>query len=186
MMRSETTELVRSLGRGDEEDREALFRALYDQLRGIAAAHLGRDARRHTLQPTALVHEAWTRLVDAESLDAGDRQRFLMTYAKVIRQVLVDHARGKGRIKRGGAARRVTLVEPAAEAGADVIDLLALDGALEELRELDEERANLVELHFFAGMTLEESAAALGIPARTADVRWRATRAWLQKRLSGT
>ena len=155
---------------------------IYDELRRLAAAQLRLQAAGHTLQPTALVHEAWLKLAAAPRLVFEDRRAYLVLASRAMRQILIDYARGKLRDKRGGGWQRVTLAAIETEAALDV-DLLALDEALAELAELNQDRVRLVELRFFGGLTESEAAEVLGISRREASRQWRAVRAWLQTRL---
>ena len=186
MSRADSRAIVIGAEQGDEGAAQRLSAVLYEQLRGMAAAALGGPhSRRHTLQPTALVHEAWLRLVDEDTGDLRQRERFLSLFAAKLRHVLVDCARERARLKRGGDRKRVPLVEVADTTANRVFDVLALEEALSDLERIDARRARLVELRFFAGLTWGEAARAAGIPERTADLRWRSTRAWLEKRLRG-
>lgn len=156
---------------------------VYDELRRIAAAHLRVQAASHTLQPTALVNEAWLKLAGNPELRFEDRRAYLVLASRVMRQVLIDHARGKNRDKRGESWQRVTLSGlPASSRGVD-IDLLALDEALSELATLNPDRVRLVELRFFGGLTETEAGDLLGISRREATRQWRAVKAWLRSRL---
>ena len=144
------------------------------------------ERRHHTLQPTALVHEAYVRLVQARDMSWESRGQFFVLAAKAMRNILVDHARGRNRLKRGGGWGRVTLdgVHGPAEA-VEGHDLLALEEALAKLELMDERKARLVELRFYAGLTSEDAARVLGISRSTAAEEWRMARAWLHKTLKG-
>ncbi len=161
----------------------ALLPRVYDELRRLATAQLRDQPAGHTLQPTALVNEAWMKLAGHDEMRFESRGQFLVLASRAMRQVLVDHARGKRRAKRGGGWRRVSLAETAEPAGPADVDLLALEEALTELTALNEERARLVELRFFGGLTETEAADTLGISRREASRQWRALRAWLWTRL---
>jgi RNA polymerase sigma-70 factor (ECF subfamily) len=157
---------------------------VYLELRRRAAAQLRREGRAHTLQPTALVHEVFIRLVGQTRLRFEDRAHFLAVCAGLMRRVLIDHARRRLRAKRGGTLCRVELdFEPEAPERRD-LDLLAVDRVLDELKALDPEQARLVELRFFAGLSTEEAAEALGVSSRTVKRDWRSARAWLLHRLT--
>jgi len=161
------------------EDLDAL---LYGELRALAADFLRRERADHTLQPTALVHEAWIRLSAQRDAHWVDRAYFFAIAAQAMRRILIDHARRRHADKRGGGLQRITLateVTPPLDS-ADV-DLLALDDALVRLAALDERQARIVELRFFAGLTVEEVAEALGVSARTVADDWRLARAWLSR-----
>ena len=162
-------------------DADAYLPEVYDQLRGLAEAFLRRERPDHTLQPTALVHEAYLRLAEQDRAAWNDSSHFQATAATMIRRILVDHARGHKAAKRGGDWHRVTLSE--ASDGTGDVDLLELDEALVELAGLDERQARVVELRFFGGLGIKEAAAQLGVSPRTVDGDWRLARAWLHRRL---
>lgn len=167
------------------EDPAQLIALLHDELRVIAAGMFRNERADHTLQPTAVVNEACVRLLGGQTLPSMERAQFFALAARVMRNVLIDHARAAGRDKRGGDRGRVTLGDPAStrteSIGLD--DLAALDEALEELAKLDERKARLVELRFFGGLGLEQSAEFLGIARSTASEDWRMARAWLLRRI---
>jgi RNA polymerase sigma factor (TIGR02999 family) len=164
-------------------DAEELAALVYAELRRLAAAYMRREAPGQTLQPTALVHEAYLRLAGAGT-PWNDRRHFIGIAARSMRQILVERARARGALKRWGALDRVSLHESLAGA-ANVPDMLpALDEALERLEKLDPEQARIVELRFFAGLTNEEAADALGISVATLKRRWNLARAWLFRELS--
>lgn len=169
---------------GDASAVDRLLPLVYDELRALAAARLSRERADHTLQATALVHEAYLRLVDQRAPDWKDRAHFLALSAMAIRRVLVDHARRRLADKRGGGAQRLSLTgfEPAAGPAAE-LDLLDLDSALAELATQKPEHAQVIELRFFGGATAAEAAEALGVTERTIERRWRFARAWLYRRL---
>jgi RNA polymerase sigma factor (TIGR02999 family) len=177
------TLLLQRYGEGDRAAADELLPMLYEELRRIAGAHLAHERKDHTLQPTALVHEAWLRLVDQPARDLQSRQHFLSLAARVMRRVLVDHAREHGAQKRGGDATRVTLDGAVALYESRALDLIALNDALEALTSLDPELARLVELRFFAGCSVEEVAQVLGVSESTVAREWRLARAWLQDQL---
>jgi RNA polymerase sigma factor (TIGR02999 family) len=159
-----------------------LFVALYPELRQLAAAHL--RGRSPTLQPTVLVHEAWLRMHGADPQRYHDRTHFLATAATVIRHLLVDHDRRRRRQKRGGGRRGTTLIEGELAAGVDGgFDLLDLESALVDLAQLDPRKARVVELRVYAGATIEETAASLGVSHMTVSSDWRMAKAWLVARL---
>jgi RNA polymerase sigma factor (TIGR02999 family) len=172
-----TANLLRSAG-GDRMARNALFTRVYDDLRGRAAACLSEEGRAHTLQPTALVHETWLKLIDQDRIGVSSRGHFLALAAQAMRRILVDHARRKERVKRGGFLTRVPLAEadPTDELESE-LDVVAVDEALEKLREQDEELAQLVELRFFAGMSREDIADAMGVSRSNVMRQWRVARA---------
>lgn len=179
----EVTMLLRRLADGDRGSRERLAELVYGELRAMAANQL-RGMRGHTLQPTALVHEAWLKLVGSDA-DFGNRQHFLGVAAKAMRSVLVDHVRRKRADKRGGDAQRVELDETVAFLEAGEVDLLDLDAALAELESDDAMLARLVEMRFFSGMTNAEVAAVEGCSESTIERGWRLARARLRRRLGG-
>lgn len=167
---------------------EALLPLVYDELRRIAADYLRQDRPDHTLQPTALVHEAFLKIARHSNPNWRDESHFRAVAAMAMRQILVDHARGKHADKRGGDRLRVTLSHAGVEAatGGDraEFDVLALDEAMRELESIDERRAKVVELHFFGGLTFREAAGVLDIAPKTAESDWYFARAWLRKRLA--
>lgn len=179
------TELLRAWSRGEEQARDELLPLIYDELRRRAAAHLRHERRGHSFQPTALVHEAWLRLVD-QKMPWKNRAHFFGLASEMMRRILVDHARGKRRGKRSGRWIRVELDEAVAISEQRDIDLVLLDKALHELAELDPRHARVVELRFFGGLTLEETAEVLGISPATVKRDWSLARAWLYRRLEKT
>ncbi len=162
---------------------DVLFVHLYDQLRALARWHLESERPDHTLQSTALVHEAYLKLSTRCPALWADRHHFLSIAAKAMRQILVDHARTRNRLKRGATAERVTLAEvDAAFLAPDPIDIQAVDAALNRLAELDGRQAQIVELRFFAGMSIVEAASALSVSPETVKRDWTMARAWLSRR----
>lgn len=178
----EVTKLLHDWRAGDERSLERLMPLVYQVLRDRAAAYLARERAGHTLQPTALVHEAFVRLVGQRGVDWQNRAHFLAVTARVMRQILIDHARGRRAAKRGG--RRVTLSNDLVMEAPRDIDVIAIDDALIELQEIDPRQAKLVELRFFGGLNIEETAEVLGISAATVKREWRMAKAWLLARLS--
>ena len=175
--------LLRDAEKGDGVAAERLAELLYGELRALARREMAAERADHTLQPTALVHEAYLRLVGADGASFENRAHFYGAAARAIRRVLVDHARARGRLKRGSGERRLDLSELEIAAPERDADVLALEEALVRLAELDADKARLVELRFFAGMTLEEAAHALGVSPSTVVREWRMARAWLQNAL---
>lgn len=181
-----TSELV-AWTQGDEGARERLWERVYADLRVQARAYLSRERAGHTLEPTALVHEAWFRLIRAGDLEVESRGHFLALAARAMRQVLVDHARARLAEKRGAARRRgggselLQLAE--VDLDQDAEELLALEEALEDLRRLSPRLVQVVELRFHGGLNKDEAALSLGISRNTVDRDWRAARAWLATRL---
>ena len=174
------TKLLRAWAQGDEAAGERLFPILYGELRRQAGRYMRRERRSHTLQPSGLVNEAYLRLAASPDLDWHDRAHFFAIAARVMRQVLVDHARRRRAAKREGC--HVTLDD--ADAPAAAPDLLDLEHALEELAALDPRQARVVELRFFGGLDVDETADVMGLSARTVKREWQTARAWLQHRLA--
>lgn len=170
---------------GSDGAADELFGHVVDELRRIAAALLRREREGHTLQPTALVNELYLKLSNLRRLEFRDRTHFFSLAARAMRQILVDHARAQQAAKRGPDWVR-TQILPVAAVRKDPVDVLALEEALQALDEVDSDRARFVVLRFYGGLTVEESAAALDLPLRTAQRHWRATRAWLADYLSRT
>jgi RNA polymerase sigma-70 factor, ECF subfamily len=170
---------------GNQAALDELLPLVYDELRRLAQARLRQEPHGHTLQATALVHEAYVRLVDLDQLTLSDRNHFFAMAARVMRQVLVDHARRKRSDKRGGGAPKITLGGVSVAAPSLDVDVLDLDNALEELAALDDRLARVVELKFFVGMTLDETADALQVSHATVERDWAMAKAWLFRRLAG-
>jgi RNA polymerase sigma factor (TIGR02999 family) len=188
------TELLHAWGAGDADACEALAVLVYDELRRQARRFLRREGEGHTLQATALVHEAWMRLDVQSSMSWESRTQFFAVAAQMMRRILVDHARERHALKRGGSAVQVTLsavdrddsAPSNAAAGStsiEPIDLLALDDALARLALLDPGKARLVELRYFAGLSIPEAAAALGVSPATVGREWAVARMWLRREL---
>ena len=187
---SDVTRYLENVADGDERAAERLLELVYGELRELAAGKLANEAAGQTLQPTALVHEAWMRLGGGEPRDWKSRRYFFGACAEAMRRILVDRARRRGRRKHGGDLARVDWVEPAGPGQDDPdhtepIDLLALDEALEKLRAEDPGKAELVRLRFFAGLTLDEVASTLGISPATADRHWAYAKAFLYHEMEG-
>jgi RNA polymerase sigma factor (TIGR02999 family) len=181
---SDVTRLLQAAANGDRHAAAAVLPVVYDELRALAAARLAAEAPGHTLDATALVHEAYLRLVGpAGERRWADGQHFFAAAATAMRRILVDHARAKRARKRGGGAQRESL--DALPAPQPDEELLALDEALAKLADRDPIKAKLVELRYFAGLTGEQAAAALGISPTTADRYWAFARAWLQAEVRG-
>ena len=161
----------------------ALIEVVYQELRRLAADYLQRERPDHTLQPTALVHEAYMRLSELDRIEWRDRTHFYAAAAGAIRRVLVDHARGHKAAKRGGGWQRITLTGLGSGGGGHEIDVLALDEALARLAQLDERKARVVELRYFAGMTIGETARSLGVGTTTVDDDWAFAKSWLRREL---
>lgn len=180
----EVTRLLRAMQAGDTGATDALLPVVYDELRGIARRYFASERAEHTLQPTALVHEVYMRVADQSASTWKDRAHFLGIAARVMRQVLVDHARRRNAQKRSGKRELVTLDAQAGEAGAEPIDVELVDLALTKLATLDARKARVVELRIFAGMTMEEVAEALAVSKRTAEADWHFANAWLRGELA--
>ena len=179
----EVTRLLQSWGRGDVQALDELTPIVYGELRRIAAAYLHRERRDHTLQPTALVNEAYVRLVRDAHLQATNRTHFFVLAAKLMREILVDHAR-RHRAGKRGSGNKLTLCENDAVGAAPEVDLIALDKALDKLARLDERQGRIVELRFFGGLTEDEIAEALGLSRITVAREWRLAKAVLRRELS--
>ncbi|HEX5109894.1 MAG TPA: sigma-70 family RNA polymerase sigma factor [Vicinamibacterales bacterium] len=180
---SDLTGLLVAWRGGDDAALEPLVARLYPELHRIAAKCMRGERVHHTLQASALVNEAFVRLIDTRRVDWQNRCHFLAMAARVMRRVLVDHARARGYRKRGGGAIRVTLTDSVDVSDEQPHDLLALDDALEALTKFDERKCRVVELRFFAGLTVEETAVALGISGDTVTRDWKLARAWLQREM---
>lgn len=179
------TALLRSWRDGEDGALEDLLPIVEAELRRIARVHMRRERRGHTLQPTALVNEVFTRLFDARTIDWSDRTHFFSLAARLMRRILVDHARSRGYQKRGGGAHRVTLDDHVATTPAVEVDFVALDTALSKLAEVDERKCRVIEMRFFGGLTVEETASALAVSTDTVKRDWRLARLWLLKELAG-
>ncbi|MDP9178707.1 MAG: sigma-70 family RNA polymerase sigma factor [Gemmatimonadota bacterium] len=177
-----TTQLV-AWRAGEPSAREKLFPLVYDELRRIAHRQLGRENVGHTLDTTALVHEAYLKLVDQTRAEWTDRAHFFAVAANAMRRILVDYARSYRTDKRGGAPRRVSLTDSMLVAEQRADTLLAVDDALIELARIDERLSRVVECRFFAGLTEEETAEVLGVTARTVRRDWTKAKGWLQRTL---
>jgi RNA polymerase sigma factor (TIGR02999 family) len=178
------TALLHAWGQGDVKARDVLLPLVYQELRRQAAAYLRRERRGHTLQPTALVHEAYLRLVGQEGAGWQNRPHFIAIAVQMMRRVLVDHARGQQRAKRGGHAVRVTLDEGVVQVAATDCDVLLLDQALTELAAVAARHAQIVELRYFGGLTEHEVADALAVSRSTVTREWQTARAWLYRRMT--
>jgi RNA polymerase sigma factor (TIGR02999 family) len=182
---SDVTRILQSIEEGDPEAAEALLPLVYDELRRLAAAKLAREGAGQTLQATALVHEAYVRLVDVEQQQQwNSRGHFFAAAGEAMRRILVERARQKLRLKHGGERRQVDIPDLDILADDRAQDVLRVDAALNALAEQDPQTADLVKLRYFVGLSLGDAAAALGIPRRTADRIWAYAKAWLQAELS--
>jgi RNA polymerase sigma factor (TIGR02999 family) len=183
---SEVTRILMAIERGDGRAIDQLLPAVYQELRQLAAQRLSREKPGQTLQATALVHEAYLRLVGVEGQTWKSKTHFFATAAEAMRRILVENARRKRRVKRGKDYQRVDLDQAEITLESPAEDLLAVDEALAGLEAVDKTKANLVKLHYFAGLTMEQAAELLGISERTAKRYWSYTRAWLYDRMGPT
>src|SRR5262245_10142661 len=178
------TQLLIEWNNGRSGALEDLLPLVYRELRQLAAQRLRRERPDHTLQPTALVHEAYIRLVDQRRVHWKNRAHFYAAAAHIMRRILVDRARARKTDKRGGGWERVTLVGDGTPGGSRDVDVLALDDALERLAAWDPQQERIVELRYFGGLTLEETAEVIGISTATVKREWAIARAWLRAQLS--
>ena len=181
----EITKLLADWHAGDDGALERLAPLVYAELRRIARRQMGRERDGHTLQATALVNEAYLRLAGGGAMRLQDRAHFYAVCAQVMRHVLVDHARGHARDKRGGGAPHVPLDEAANAAARDSDEMVALDEALRGLEEVDPQKARVVALRYFAGLSIEETAEVLGVSETTVRREWRRAKAWLYRAVAG-
>ena len=181
----DVTRHLRALGDGDASAAERLMPHVYGDLRQVADRAFRGQRGDHTLQPTALVNEAYLRLVSAEGQDYGSRKHFLSVAAMAMRQILADHARRRSAAKRGGQLERVAFDPDSTpdDAVGDGVDLVSLDAALTKLAAVDERQARIVELRFLAGLTYDEIAELVGIGSSTVRLDWEMARAWLQREI---
>lgn len=177
------THLLNQWSDGDERALDRLTPLVYEQLRQQAARYLRRERRAHTFQTTALINEVYLRLIDAKEVNWQGRAHFFAIAANLMRRILVDHARRRDAEKRGGAQIHVTLDQFVAPTQQSDVDVLAIDQALTKLAALDRQQAAIVELRFFSGLSVEETAAALGISPRTVKRDWSVARAWLRREI---
>jgi RNA polymerase sigma-70 factor, ECF subfamily len=181
----EITRHLRLMRTGDNSARNRLFEIVYNELRRMAGRYMAGERSGHILQPTALVSEAYLRLVDQNVADLNDRIHFFAIAANIMRQVLVDYARAIRAQKRGGGVRHVTLVDVYAFSEQHPEELLALDAALEKMKEIMPRQSRVVELRFFAGLTFQQVGQLLGITDRTAKRDWEMARRWLDGEING-
>jgi RNA polymerase sigma factor (TIGR02999 family) len=179
------TELIEHARSGDQRALDRLLPVVYDELRRIAARQVRRERQGGTLQATALVHEAYMRLAQDSQLSFQNRAHLLGIAARAMREILIEHARARGAQKRGGHDARVTLDEGMLADAAQQVDMLALHDALEKLAAIDAEQAQIVELRFFGGLTIEEAGEVLRISPATVKRDWAVARAWLYREMSG-
>lgn len=182
--RARLTRFLNDLASGQADDADRLMPYVHEQLRGLARGHLRSQSAGHTLEPTALVHEAYLRMFDRRRT-WKDRKHFFALAAKAMRQILVDHARAQQRLKRGRGKVRIALHEEMIGSTEDAVEVLDLDHAMVELSSLDDRQGRIVELRFFGGLEVEEVADLLSLSKSTVEREWRAARAWLGVRLAG-
>jgi RNA polymerase sigma-70 factor (ECF subfamily) len=181
----DVTRLLLEWREGNQAAKDQLIDAVYGELRRLANHHLRRERPDHTLQTTALVHEAYLQLIDQRRVQWQNRAHFFGIAAHLMRRILVEYARRRVAAKRGGGALRVALDERVAETGEPDITLVALDDALRALAAFDPRQSQIVELRFFGGLTVEDTAAVTGVSTRTIKREWRLAKAWLQREISG-
>ncbi len=180
----EIARILADVERGAEGAADRLLPLVYDELRRLADGLFRRERAGHTLQPTALVHEAYVRLVKQTRVEWTGCAHFMAVGAQAMRRILINHAESRRAAKRGGAWQRVTLTESDTPAPVSDVDLLALNEALAKLEALDERQCRVVELRFFGGLTVDEAAEVLGVSSRTVELDWRMARSWLYKALT--
>jgi RNA polymerase sigma factor (TIGR02999 family) len=180
------TRLLAKVGAGNQAAFDEVFPLVYAELRRIAAREMRREKPGRTLQTTALVHEAYLRLLKDASLSFQSRAHFLGIASRAMREILIEHARARSARKRGGGAVRLTFDDVVASVSSPSVDVLALDEALQRLARLDERHARVVELRYFGGMSVEETAAALDLSPATVKRDWTLARAWLYRELGGS
>jgi RNA polymerase sigma-70 factor, ECF subfamily len=178
------TQLLLDWRNGDQTALDRLMPLVYEELRRIAAHYMRNERQEHTLQTSALVNEAYLRLVDHENIEWQNRAHFFSVAAQAMRRILVDYARTRNYQKRGGGARQVSLDEAATVAEEHVAEMIALDDALNELARIDPRKCRVVELRYFGGLTVEETAEALGVSIQTVGRDWSTAKAWLLREMS--
>lgn len=185
LSRADFTQLLKLAAGGDGKAQSALWPAVYDELRALARQQFAREPNGHPLQPTAVIHEAYLRLFGGDGrVEWSNRRHFFATAARVMRQILVDDARSRRRLKRGGHRQRVDDSPEPAVFGQDPVATLAIHEALERLERHEPRKAEVVMLRYFAGLTDAEAAEAMGVSKRTVQLDWRVARAWLHRELS--
>jgi RNA polymerase sigma factor (TIGR02999 family) len=180
----EITQLLIAWNQGDQRARDELTPLIYDELRRLARGYLRRERINHTLQPTALVHEAFLRLIDQSQVNWQNRAHFFGAAARLMRQILINHAEARRAAKRGGEAERVSLNDVDHFAVGQEIDLIALNEALNNLERIDPQQGRIVELRYFSGLTIEEISEVIGVSPATVKREWSTARAWLRRELS--
>ncbi len=180
----EVTQLLKAWSQGDQAALERLMPLVYEELRRVARRYMGRERDGHTLQTTALVNEAYLRLIDASQVEWQSRAHFFAVSAQLMRRILVDYARAHNYVKRGGEVHHVSLDEAAVFSAEQAPDLVALDDALTDLAALDQRKSQVVELRFFGGLSVNETAEALKVSPRTVMSDWSLAKAWLLREIS--
>jgi len=182
----EITQLLAAWREGNQAALDELYPLVYDELHRLARRYMSRERKGHTLQTTALINEAYVRLVDQRNVQWANRSHFFAISAQIMRRILIDHARRHSYAKRGGGARQVSLDETATMAQGDFSEFLRLDEALKSLAQLDPRRSQVVELRYFGGLNNEEIAGVLNISENTVIRDWNMARAWLHRQLTGS
>ncbi|MFN0112044.1 MAG: sigma-70 family RNA polymerase sigma factor [Blastocatellia bacterium] len=182
----DVTQLLRNWQNGDQSSRDQLLGIVYDELRRQAARYLRRERPDHTLQPTALVHEAYLQLIDQSHVSWENRAHFFGVAARLMRRILVDHARAHQAEKRGKGNEKLALDEAIAVPENKDLNILALNDALEELVRMDEQQSRIVELRYFGGLSIEETAAVTGVSPATVKREWAMAKAWLNNQIKQT
>jgi len=180
---NDVTRLLVDWGNGNQAALDELIPLVYAELHRLAGRYMWREGRGHTLQTSALINEAYLRLVDQKKMQWQNRAHFFGVAARLMRQILVDHARSRSRAKRGGGAQMVSLAEQSVIA-KEIEDVIALDDALKNLSEMDPRKSQIVEMKFFGGLTTEEVAEVLNVTTRTVEREWRKAKAWLNRAIS--
>lgn len=180
----EITEVLKKVRQGDQRAVDQLLPMVYDQLRLLAHQYFKQQPSVHTLQPTAVVHEAYLKLCKQKDVDWRNRSHFFAVSANAMRNILVDHARSKAAEKRGGSLQRIEFDEGLLDGIQNDENILSLDEALTKLEKLDSRQAKIVELRFFGGLTVKEIAEAMGVSKRTVELEWKMIRVWLRRELS--
>ncbi len=181
--KQEISVILKDWSGGNRASADVLLALVYDELRKIASQYLRKERSGHTLQPTALVHEAYIKLIDISGINWQDRAHFFAVSANVMRHILVDHARAKLSEKRGGSAQRIELDDAISFSDKPDVDVLAVDESLKKLAEFDPQQSRIVELRFFGGLTIEETAHVVGISPATVKREWAMAKAWLHRSL---
>ena len=183
---NEVTQLLVSWGKGDQQSLESLIPLVYDELRRQARRYLRRERPDHTLQSSALVHEVYVRLIDQRQANWHNRSQFFGVAAQLMRRILVDHARSRGAVKRGAGVTKLAIAEEMAAIEMQNVDLIALDTSLTKLEQIDPQQCRIVELRFFSGLSIEDTADALSISPATVKRDWAMAKAWLYREISGS